>query len=379
MTDGRHDALLDRLPPEATAVLIVEPEAVARNYARFAAQAPHAETGAVVKANGYGLGTADVVRALARAGCKTFFVATPGEAHRVRQANPTATIYVLDGLLLRTESYLGENGARPVLASYAEAAEWATYCTRLARRLPAAIQLDTGMHRLGMSEADVKRLAASPDILHAFKLTLILSQLARADLIGDAKNTEQRQRFETLARKLPKAPWSLAAASGLFLDQGFHYDLARPGMPLYGGIPCPAGAALVEPVGFLYARILQVHEAAAGETAGYGGQRRFDKPMRLATLAIGYADGYGRSLSDSGTDDGAVAHIGDYPAPVAGRISMDLTTIDVGAVPPELVRRGGFACMMGDKTTVDDLATKAGTIPYEILTRIGPRVRRVVA
>lgn len=375
----RHAALLKNVPPDATAVLVVEPEAIARNYARFAALAPSTETAAVVKANGYGLGTATVVRALVKAGCKTFFVATLDEAHRVRQTDQRAAIYVLNGLLPGTASYLGENGARPVLASYAEAADWTTYCARLARRLPAAIQIDTGMHRLGMGEADVARLAASPDILHAFTLSLVLSQLARADLVSDPKNAEQRRRFETLARMLPEAPWSLSAASGLFLDQSFHYALTRPGMPLYGGIPCPPGAALVEPVGFLYARILQVHEASAGETVGYGAQRRFDRPMRLATLSIGYADGYGRSLSDSGADDGAVAYIGSYPAPVVGRISMDLTTIDVGAVPAELVRRGGFVQMMGDLTTLDDLAAKAGTIPYEILTRIGPRVRRVVS
>ncbi len=359
-------------------MLVVEPEAIKRNYARFAALAPKSETGAVVKADGYGLGTETVVRALGEAGCRTFFVATPGEARRVRNADPRANIYVLDGLIAGTAPVVAEIAARPVLASLSDIEEWADYCRGVGQALPAAIQLDTGMHRLGMGEAEVEALAARPDVTSAFKLTLILSQLARADRIGDAKSTEQRQRFEALARKLPKAPWSLAAAAGLFLDQAFHYDLARPGMPLYGGIPCPAGAELVEPVGFLYARILQVHEAAAGETAGYGAQRRFDKPMRLATLSIGYADGYGRSLSDNGADDGAVAHIGAYPAPVVGRISMDLTTIDVGAVPPELVRRGGFVQLMGNLTTLDDLAAKAGTIPYEIITRIGPRVRRVV-
>ena len=360
-------------------MLVVEPEAIKRNYARFAGLAPKSETGAVVKADGYGLGTETVVRALGEAGCRTFFVATPGEARCVRAADPRAVIYVLDGLLAGTAPVLAEIAARPVLASLGDVEEWAGYCASIGKGLPAAVQIDTGMHRLGMGEAEVEVLADRPQLTCAFKLTLILSQLARADLISDAKNAEQRQRFEALARKLPKAPWSLAAASGLFLDAGFHYDLARPGMPLYGGIPCPAGAELVEPVGFLYARILQVHEAASGESAGYGAQRRFDRPMRLATLSIGYADGYGRSLSDSGADDGAVAHIDGYPAPVAGRISMDLTIIDVGAVPHELVRRGGFVQMMGDKTTVDDLATKAGTIPYEILTRIGPRVQRVVS
>jgi alanine racemase len=378
VTTERHAGLIAALPPETTAALIVETAALKRNYARFADLSPTIEIGAVVKADGYGLGTETVVRVLGRAGCRTFFVATPGEARRVRKVDVRAVIYVLDGLMPGTGPVLAEIGARPVLASTAEVEEWSSHCRSAGQRLPAAIQLDTGMHRLGLGEAEVGALAAAPGLLSAFKVSLILSQLAVADDVTNAKNTEQRQRFERLARRLPEAPWSLAAASGLFLDQRFHYQLARPGMPLFGGIPCPAGAHLVEPVGWLYARILQTHEAAAGETAGYGAQRRFDRPMRLATVAIGYADGYGRHLSDSGRDDGAVAHIEGYPAPVVGRISMDLTTLDVSAVPSGLVRRGGFAQMMGDRTTVGDLAAKAGTIPYEILTCIGPRVRRIV-
>jgi alanine racemase len=374
----RHAALLALLPPETPAVLIVEPSALKRNYQRFAALSPKTETGAVVKANGYGLGTGTVVRALAEAGCATFFVATLEEGRAVRKAVPHGSIYVLDGLMTGTAALHAEHDARPVLASYEDATEWAGYCRAQGQALPAAIQIDTGMHRLGMSEAEVQRLAAEPSLLEAFSLSLILTQLVLADVPGDPRNGEQLRRFERLAARLPKAPWSVVAAAGMFLDPIFHHGLARPGMPLYGGIPCAAGAALVEPVGWLYARIVQVHEAAAGESVGYGAQRRFDRPMRLATLSIGYADGYGRALSDSGANDGAIAHIGGHPAPVVGRISMDLTTLDVGAVPPALVRRGAFACLMGDRTTVDDLARKAGTIPYEILTRLGPRVLRHV-
>jgi alanine racemase len=375
---ARHAALLAGLPAETPAVLVVEPEALKRNYSRLAALTPKAETGAVVKADGYGLGTEMVVRALGEAGCRTFFVATLGEARRVRKADPRGSIYVLNGLATGTAAAHAEIGARPVLASYDDAEEWAGYCRSAGRRLPAAIQIDTGMHRLGFSRAEVERLAGEPDVLGAFSVSLILSQLAMADLEAHPKNAEQRQHFEALARQLPDAPWSLAAAAGMFLAPTFHHNLTRPGMPLFGGIPCPAGAAFVEPVGWLYARIVQVHAAEAGETVGYGAQRRFDRPMRLATLSIGYADGYGRALSDSGANDGAIAHVGGFPAPVVGRISMDLTTIDIGAVPLELVRRGVFACLMGDQTTVDELARQAGTIPYEILTRIGPRVQRVV-
>lgn len=379
MSAARHQALLDRLPPETPAALVIEPDAIKRSYQRFAAQAPASETGAVVKADGYGLGVETVVAALLAAGCRTFFVATVPEALRVRLASSGETIYTLDGLPAGTAPMLARARVRPVLTSLAEAEEWAAEAKRLGKRLPAALQIDTGMHRLGMSSAEVERLAARRDILEAIHLSLILTQLMLADRADDSRNDEQKRRFEELARLLPPAPLSIAAASGMMLDPAFHGDLTRPGMGLYGGVPCATAAHLVEPVGYLYARILQVHEAAAGDHVGYGAQRRFDKPMRLATLSIGYADGYGRALSDTGADDGAVCHIGGHPARVVGRISMDLTTIDVSAVPPELVTRGAFVAMMGDLTTVDDLAAKAGTISYEILTRIGRRVTRVVA
>lgn len=374
----RHASALGRLPPETPAALVVETAAIGRNYKRFAGQAPKSEAGAVVKADGYGLGADTVVAALSAAGCRTFFVATVPEALKVRATAPEAAVYTLDGLPTGAAPLLSGSRLRPVLTSFAEAEEWASEARHRGKRLPAGLQIDSGMHRLGMSAAEVERLSQSRELLEQIHLSLILTQLMAADRVDDPRNAEQKRRFEHLARLLPPAPLSIAAASGIMLDPAFHGDLTRPGMGLFGGIPCASAAHLVEPVGYLYARILQVHEAPAGEHVGYGAQRRFEKAVRLATLSIGYADGYGRALSDTGADDGAICHIGDHPARVVGRISMDLTTIDVSAVPPELVTRGAFVTMMGDLTTVDALAAKAGTIPYEILTRIGPRVARVV-
>lgn len=379
MRGVHHQELLDRVPPEVPAALVIETAAIARNYKRFAGQAPTSEAGAVVKADGYGLGTETVVKTLAGAGCRTFFVATVPEALKVRATAPEAAIYTLDGLPAKAAPLLSGSRLRPVLASLADVEEWAGEAQRRGKRLPAGLQIDSGMHRLGLGAGEVQRLSESRELLEHIHLSLILTQLMVADRAGDPRNAAQKQRFESLARLLPPAPLSIAAASGMMLEPTFHADLTRPGMGLYGGIPCPAAAHLVEPAAFLYARILQVHEAAAGEHVGYGAQRRFEAPVRLATLSIGYADGYGRALSDSGADDGAVCHIAGHAARVVGRISMDLTTIDVSAVPPELVTRGAFVAMMGDLTTVDTLATKAGTISYEILTRIGPRVARVPA
>lgn len=377
MSAARHQSLLDRLPAETPAALVVEAAAIQRNYKRFAAQAPLSEAGAVVKADGYGLGSDTVVAALSAAGCRTFFVATVPEALKVRSLAPEAAVYTLDGLPIGAAPLLSGSRLRPVLTSFAEAEEWASEARHRGKRLPAGLQIDSGMHRLGMSAAEVERLCASRDLLEQIHLSLILTQLMVADRADDPRNAAQKRRFEQLARLLPPAPLSIAAASGMMLDPAFHGDLTRPGMGLYGGIPCQTAAHLVEPVAYLYARILQVHTAETGAYVGYGAQRRFDRPMRLATLSIGYADGYGRALSDTGADDGAVCHVGAHPARVVGRISMDLTTIDVSDVPPEHVRRGAFVTMMGDLTSIDDLAAKAGTISYEILTRIGPRVARV--
>ncbi|HZT49568.1 MAG TPA: alanine racemase [Hyphomicrobiaceae bacterium] len=365
------------IPLSARAVLTVDLAALRANWARLNEASGRAECAGVIKADAYGLGLGPVARALTSEGCKTFFVATVDEGRAVREVQPGATIYVLDGLLPGAEAYYTGFDLRPVLASVAEVRDWAAYCRARGRRMAAAIHIDTGLNRLGMPEREVMELAAQPDLLAAFETTLIVSHLACADNPDDPMNERQRQRFEALRAKLPPAPASLANSGGLFMGPRFHFDLVRPGIALYGGRAHEGKPNPMRPVVRLAAKILQVREVGPGETIGYGATYKVQKPGRIATLAVGYADGFLRALSVATGEAGPIGYIGDYPVPIVGRVSMDFITADVTGVPEERARRGAWVEVMGNRVTVDDLTDRAGTIGYELLSRLGQRVYRV--
>jgi len=284
---------------------------------------------------------------------------------------------VLDGLLSGAEAHYSGFDLRPVLSSLAEVEEWAAFCRRAGRHLPAAIHIDTGINRLGMAEDEVRALARRMEPLKAFDLTLVMSHLACADDPASPKNPAQREKFDRLRALLPPAKASLANSGGVFLDAGYHYDLVRPGIALYGGRALEGRPNPMRTVAHLAARILQVREVPAGETVGYGAIWKVDHPARIATIACGYADGFLRALSNPTGKPGAVGYIGDYPVPVVGRVSMDLITVDVTGVPQALARRGGWVEVMGDRVSLDDLTDRAGTIGYELLSRLSRRVHRV--
>ena len=330
----------------------------------------------MVKADAYGLGMAEVAPALARAGCKTFFVATLGEAAELRALLLDATIYVLGGLLKDTGPVYRALGLRPVLNSAAEVEEWAAFCSAVRAKLPAAIHIDSGMNRLGLSADEVASLARAKSLLAAFELTLLMSHLACADEPDHAKNETQRKTFDSLRAKLPKAPASLANSAGILLGRAYHYDLVRPGIALYGGKARRTGADRFAPVVELSGRILQVRDVPAGETVGYGATRALKRPSRIATLAVGYADGFFRSLSVADGKQGLQVYLGPHPAPLLGRVSMDLITVDVTDVPEEHARRGAFVELIGKQIPAHHLAAHAGTIDYEVLTNLGARARR---
>jgi alanine racemase len=233
------------------------------------------------------------------------------------------------------------------------------------------------MSRLGMPESELDQLIASPELLASFETTLIMSHLACADHAEDPMNERQRLRFEAMRAKLPPAPASLANSGGTFLGPAYHFDLVRPGIALYGGRAHENKPNPMQPVVRLAARVLQVREVEPGTTVGYGATYTVQKPSRIATIAVGYADGFLRALSVSTGEAGPVGYIGDYPVPIVGRVSMDFITADVTSVPPELARRGAWVEVMGHRVTVDDLTDRAGTIGYELLTRLGQRVFRV--
>jgi alanine racemase len=351
------------------AVLTIDLVAIVENYGRLQRRAPGAEIAAVVKANGYGLGLPEVSGALWRGGCRSFFVAHPEEGVALRAALPDATIYVLHGLQEGAGAALAEAALIPVLNHPGELARYAALARARERRLPAAVQIDTGMCRLGVAASELERLARAD--LDALELRLVMSHLACAEEADNPMNREQRARFERLRALLPAAPASLANSSGIFLGPAFHHRLCRPGVALYGVNPTPGRANPMAPVVTLEAPVLQVHEVREAGSVGYGATWRTRAGARIATVPVGYADGYLRAASHRAT-----ARVAGHEVPLAGRVSMDLISLDVSALPVDAVRPGVMVELIGGPDGVDRLAAAAGTIGYEVLTRLGSRFAR---
>ena len=335
-----------------------------------------AECAAVVKADAYGLGMAAIAPALARAGCTTFFVATLGEAEELRALLPGATIYVLAGLLEGTAAVYRRLDLRPVLNSADEIEEWAAFSKSARARLPAAIHIDSGMNRLGLSAGEVEAVAGAKNSWNAFELALVMSHLACSDEPEHGTNEVQRKAFDALRAKLPKAAASLANSAGILLGRAYHYDLVRPGIALYGGKASRAAASRFARVVQLAGRVLQVRDVPPGETVGYGATRTLKRHSRVAVLAVGYADGVFRALSVADNREGLQVHFGSHPAPLIGRVSMDLITVDVTDVPDELAQRGAWVELIGTHVAAHEFAAHAGTIDYEVLTNLGTRAVR---
>ena len=364
--------------PESTdlatdsARLTIDLAALAGNLRAMAAEAPESETSAVVKANAYGIGVEPAVAALAQAGCRTFFVATADEGRVVRAVAADATIYVLDGLLPNGANALRKADLRPVLNSPAEVDEWANW-RRNGGRTGSAIQIDTGMNRLGLSADEARALPADGDLVAGLQPSLIMSHLACADEPASPMNAVQRERFATLAGLFPGVPASLANSAGILLGADYQYDLTRPGIALYGA-RAVVGRPALRPVVTAEARVLRVRGAVAGIQVGYGARQTLKRDSQLAVLAAGYADGYLRSAGSTDDRRGASVYIRGGEAPVVGRVSMDLMVADVTDI--EGVARGDWAELFGPNILIDDVADRAGTIGYELLTGLGDRYAR---
>ena len=374
----------------AAAVLTIDLAAIIANWRLLAARAAPAECAAVVKADAYGLGMAQVAPALADAGCRVFFVATLDEGIALREvlhahagesavagmglAAAPAAIFVLNGAPRGGESEFLQFGLLPVLNGLDDIAAWGTLAAMLGATLPAAVHVDTGMSRLGLSPTELTILASEPGRLDGTGVILVMSHLACADEPGHELNRQQLDAFVAARARLPAAPGSLAASSGIFLGADWTCDLVRPGAALYGVNPVPGENNPMRPVVNLTARILQVREIDTGTAVGYGATYRTRTPAVIATAAVGYADGYLRSLGNRGA-----GYVGNQQVPLVGRVSMDLITFDVTGVPSEMVAPGAGIELIGGQMTVDDLAAAAGTIGYEILTGLGARYARVYA
>jgi alanine racemase len=342
--------------------LRIDLDALARNFRLLRERAGPSECGAVVKADAYGLGVAPVVRRLLREGCRTMFVATLAEARELREIAPAAVIYVFEGATDGAAEALAVLGARPVLNTLEQAERWRG-------RGAAALHLDTGMNRLGLGADDVARLAAQRGLLA--NVELVMTHLACADVPEHPLNAEQLERFERLRGQLPSVPTSIGNSAGALIGAAYRGDIVRPGIALYGGNPFTARDNPMEGVVTLTAPILQLREIGEPAPVGYGATYVAAPPARIAVVGLGYADGYPRNLGNRGT-----AAVHGRRVPIVGRVSMDLMTVDVGALPRDAVRVGDLVELIGPTVTLDEVAETAGTIAYEILTRLGRRPTR---
>src|SRR6478735_639270 len=357
-------------------VLTVDLDAIIANWRKLEKTAVPAECSAVIKADAYGCGAAQVSRALSKAGCKTFFVATIEEARTVREAVPEAAIYVLGGYFQNTGEHYARINCRPVIGDLNELAEWDVFCRRTGWTGGAAVHIDTGMNRLGLTLADAQ--AIIPRINAGdHGITLVMSHLVSAEQLNSPVNAKQLATFRSIASEFSGVPAALANSSGIFLGAPFQFDLVRPGAALYGVNPTPEADNPMQPVVDLKARIVQTRNVERGETVGYGGTWTARRPTKLAIIAVGYADGYFRAASSNDGTRGAEVVVAGKRCPVAGRVSMDLIAIDITDLPPNAARRGHMVTLLGEGITVDELAHHFGTIGYEVLTSLGRRYARI--
>jgi alanine racemase len=343
--------------------LKVDHAAIVENWRFFKRQAPTAAVSAVVKADGYGLGAVNAARALAQAGARVFFTATSAEALAVRKAiGDGPQVFVLNGVTADDAEMLSGAKLMPVLNSIAQIQLWNA-------RGPAALHIDTGMNRLGIGPEE---LAQSMVALKGTTLALVMSHLACASDVKHEKNAVQLRRFVDAATLFPKAPLSLASTGGILIGPDYHFDLVRPGIGLYGNGGLDTDNPQLSAVATIEAPILQVRDVEPGETFGYGATFTATKKMRTATVAMGYADGYLRSLSGRG-----YAFLADAKRPLLGRVSMDLVILDVTGCAE--AQPGAMVEFLGANAPLEEVAALAATLPYEILTTFAGTVRKTGA
>ena len=337
--------------------------------------APTTRTAAVVKANGYGLGSSAVARALAQAGCELFFVANLTEAAELRTVfrqtgHGDIPIMVLHGVQRGQEADFSAHYLEPVLNDLEQISRWQLYAAKTNATFPALLHVDTGMNRLGLDADQADWLIQNRKTLDGLKLNFVMSHLVSGELIDDPVNVRQLNSFNKFHRFFPTIPASIANSAGSLIGSDFHLSMTRPGIALYGVNPLEDLDSPLQPVFDWQARILQIRNAAAGTRVGYGGTHQLDRDSQIATLGVGYADGYRRQLGGMAT-----VSIGGRLAPVIGRVSMDSITVDVTGFDQEILRTGTASLVHADYR-IEEMANDVGTIPYEIMAGLGPRAKR---
>src|ERR1700761_7188739 len=353
--------------------LTVRLGAIVSNFRSVQRMAGPAAVAGVVKADAYGMGMPPVARKLAEAGCDTFFVARLEEGVALRSVVPDARIFVLDGAPPDAVPALLSHRLTPVLNSLGEIAGWSAAAREMGETLDAVVHIDTGMNRLGLAAGELGVLAAeAAKRLDGVRVVLWMSHLACADDPDAKMNRLQLDRFQTALAMLPPAPASFASSGGVLLGKDYAFDMVRPGIGLYGGNVQHAPKNPFSVAAVLTARVLQLRRIDRGESVGYGASFRAKRPTVIATVALGYADGLMRVIGNRGH-----AAIAGKRAPIVGRISMDLTTLDVTDLPPATLSTDAEAEFFGDTISIEDAAKAADTVPYELLTALTPRVPRV--
>lgn len=362
----------------AGSFLDINLDALKRNYRYLANRGKKADCAAVIKADAYGIGLEQAANALWQEGCRTFFVALPKEGARARKILPQATIYILNGLMSQQAcGFYQQHELRPVLGSLDEVDLWQSHCATTQTDLPCAIHFDTGMNRLGLSLKSAHLLA---DRIKAnalsFTPSLIMSHLACADTPLHPLNTQQLDKFRTIRALFPDIPASFANSAGIFLGPDYHFDLLRPGIALYGAQPVNDHPNPMNVVATLQARILSLRNVTKGDSISYGAAAVTNRDSRIATICVGYADGYIRAGGSTMQKDGAKVWVAGREAPIIGRVTMDLIMIDVTDIPASDIAPGTLVEMFGPHIAIDDVAAAAGTIGYELLTSLGMRSER---
>ncbi len=364
-------------PVSAPGRLRIDLSALADNWRDLARRAAPGRCAAVIKANAYGIGVSEAAPALWAAGARVFFVAHFNEGIAARRALPAqAAIYVLNGLESGAEpaDYV-EHRLAPAIGGEAELERWSGFAARRRAPSPCAIHLDTGMNWLGF--ASLARLQAAMATHGASSgADLLMSHFVSSEIPGDPINPAQIELFEAARAAFPGLPASLANSSGMFLDPAPIYDLGRPGYALYGGNPTPGRPNPMRPVVTLTVAIQQIRWIEAGASCGYNAQWTARRPTRLATVLIGYADGLPRGAGATDTKPGAEVAVTGRRCALVGRVSMDLTIVDVTDLPKDAVKAGDPVEFFGPTIDLDDFATRSGTIGYHLLTSLGPRHQR---
>lgn len=355
------------------AILTIDIDAVRANYRLLRGKAHPAACSAVVKSDAYGLGAAQVGAALYEEGCRHFFVAHLEEGISLRpHVAPDADIFVLHGPPVGADSEFTQHGLIPVLNSEAQVAGWRAHAAVLDRELDAVVQVDTGMSRMGLSPQEIDGWLADSHFLDGIKVRYVMSHLACADERYHPANAQQLARFLEIRARLPQYPASLANSSGVFLSPDYHFDLVRPGAALYGIAPQAGEPNPVQSVVRLQGKIIQTRTIEAGDHVGYSCRYTATGPCVVATVSVGYADGWLRSMSNQGQ-----GMIDGVRVPQIGAISMDSITLDVSNIDPARLAPGSLVDLISPEHPVDAVAAMAHTIGYEVLTNLGGRYFRV--